>query len=1622
VDWFGDWNETAMFQVASEFTAKVDISDELAAATESGLMSDFTSHVSKSGAKSSEDAFLNLLSQSMVDVHKAVSDIAAMLLRKQGVSYYLTPRHFLDFIKHFLSLHAEKTAQIVDQQLHLNRGLDKLVQTEKEVAELKGSLREYEERLAVKSQAANEKLQQMMKEQREAEESKKASEEMSVIVDKQTLEVVSRREAATKELSTVEPLVAEAKDAVKEIKKKQLDELRALPNPPAAVQFCLQAVCTMLGKEKIAVDWEGIRKIIRDAEFIPSIVEFDTSQIDEKLRKKMDKFTSNELFEFETVNRGSKACGPLVKWVRAQLSYSSVLDRVAPLRAELSNLESQLDDLQQKQGVLNASIKTLEESINKYKEEYASLIAEAEHIKAEKQQVQVKTDRSTALLVSLSQERQRWESQTKGFARDLSTLVGDSLLAAAFMTYAGFFDEHYRQAFLMPKWAAALEKRFLPTRSSLSLVEMLSTPAQRLVWQSAGLPDDEVAVENAVMLQRFNRYPLVIDPSGQGLRFLMKSRSASAPGAGSSAVVKLSFLDGAFMASLEDAVRCGTTLIVEDVEHLDPVLNPVLNREVQKTGGRQLVRIGNREVDLSPSFNLFLVTRDPGARFSPDLSSRVTFVNFSLTPGSLVNQSLATVLRAERPEMEERRSGVLKAQGEFRVKLRQLEESLLSALAESSGNLLENDAVLRQLERIKQDATEVQLRVQETDSLMAEINQTSVVYNTFASAASKLFFAIQRLAEISPLYQFSLDSFNKIVRSVLDMPLSDDGPRGSTTRLSQLVRSLFRACFDRVRPSVLYDDALALAVRFAQIFCAECAASDSISDDAIDVLLRGSAAGVGKMVTSPKSPSQMGIRVRDALPNNVRDQISSSQLELLETVLSLPLFAQMAQSVVSHDEKVLDFLQQLLSADAAETVSMSASASVDEIRSAFSSLLLLKALRPDRLVFGAMRFISAVFGSEFLEATQIDVSSSLASAVQKGDPLSPLMLVSAPGYDPSGQIDDLASVSKKTDIVYVALGSSESLEAADRAVAGAIRAGQWVVLKNVHLALSWLETLEKRLHALDSSSSSSLGAVASRGPTSTTRVHENFRLFLTSEVHPGLPSSLLTRSFVLFFEPQAGVRAAVLQAYATAISPERSDRVPVERSRLHFLIAWLHAVIVGRLRYVPLGWTKAYEFNESDLRIALDVVDAWVDTVAKGRVNVRPDELPWGALRQLLIRSVYGGRMETSVDMKILDSLVSQYICIEAFREDYALVSGETPVSLPLQFTRRSQIMSWLHNLSATETPMWLGLHASAQTMLRANQGRVLISKLVLLQSLYEEEAAYDQVESDKKVKEEQVVALGGAQLLKAAQAWLSLLPPTSISQPTSSSALPDPLRRFFAREALVAQQTVTTVRSDLDLLSQALRGEVKLSNLVRALHKDLTADVIPGRWRLFRIPPGVGAASFVRSLKARCDQLQSLISASGQAAAELHLSLGSLFFPHAFLTAVQQSVAAAYATSLEAVRLRFVVQVKGSTPFESRLPCTFVIDGLEVQGGGVWDDSGYDSLRDTSGRSALPSATLQWTLSTEAADSDSKQGLEMPIYTDSSRTDLLYSIVLPSVGASSSESRSGFAQRAAAVVASSMM
>ena len=105
-------------------------------------------------------------------------------------------------------------------------------------------------------------------------------------------------------------------------------------------------------------------------------------------------------------------------------------------------------------------------------------------------------------------------------------------------------------------WTTHLERAAIQFRADLAKLEYLSTPEERIRWEAHSLPADDLCTENAIMLKRFNRYPLIIDPSGQATNFLLNEYQDRK-------ITKTSFLDDSFRKVLESALRFGNPLLVQ---------------------------------------------------------------------------------------------------------------------------------------------------------------------------------------------------------------------------------------------------------------------------------------------------------------------------------------------------------------------------------------------------------------------------------------------------------------------------------------------------------------------------------------------------------------------------------------------------------------------------------------------------------------------------------------------------------------------------------------------------------------------------------------------------------------------------------------------------------------------------------------------------------------------------------------------------------------------------------------------------------------------------------------------------------------------------------------------------
>ncbi|CAM9329733.1 unnamed protein product, partial [Phaeothamnion confervicola] len=261
-------------------------------------------------------------------------------------------------------------------------------------------------------------------------------------------------------------------------------------------------------------------------------------------------------------------------------------------------------------------------------------------------------------------------------------------------------------------------------------------------------------------------------------------------------------------------------------------------------------------------------------------------------------------------------------------------------------------------------------------------------------------------------------------------------------------------------------------------------------------------------------------------------------------------------------------------------------------------MCILRCLRRDKMTEVMQDFVMDVLGRRFVEPPPFDLRACYDDSVTT----TPLIFVLSTGTDPNKDLLQLAAdVGMSDRLRSIALGQGQGRIAA-RMLEQGITEGNWVLLQNCHLAISWMPELERLCEELD-----------------PTKVHPDFRLWLTSMPSQAFPTAVLQNGVKMTKEPPKGIRANLRSIYAKMDDAvvQRTSK-PAEFAKLLFGLCFFHAVVVERKRFGALGWNVPYEFNETDLDICTAQLEMYVD---------KYDVVPYQVLRQLTSAVNYGGRI-----------------------------------------------------------------------------------------------------------------------------------------------------------------------------------------------------------------------------------------------------------------------------------------------------------------------------------------------------------------------------------------------------------
>ncbi|XP_028177728.1 cytoplasmic dynein 2 heavy chain 1-like isoform X2 [Ostrinia furnacalis] len=494
------------------------------------------------------------------------------------------PCRYINFIKTYFNLVNRKKQALTQRQNMLSAGVEALRKARSEVATLQAEAAEQKAALAEKQESANRALEQIAATVRANTDQREEMHALKNNIETENEKLQIRKKEIETELASVEPVIAAARAAVGDIRPESLSEIRSLRAPPDVVRDVLEGVLRLMGIADTS--WHSMKNFLSKRGVKEDIRCMDASQISPEAAESVEKLlkTRGSSFEPATAKRASAACAPLAAWVRANLAYAAAAARVRPLQAQQARLHKNLVAAEEQLHALSSGLATVEERVAALQQQLGQHSRDAAALELSLSNATSTIAAATALIATLAQEYDAWETDLENISKEIVQLNSRSLLAAAYVVYLPDVTEQQARQQLK-KWGSLIGF----DDESFSVLNFLSTPEKQLKWEADGLPSDSSAIKNAVLIdqvlqaQRCGLTPLVIDPDGEAIAWLKNTLAESQCDFVSQHSEKL-------LTTVQYAVRLGRTLVITDVDGIHQSWAPLL----LGGGGLLLVSVGAR--------------------------------------------------------------------------------------------------------------------------------------------------------------------------------------------------------------------------------------------------------------------------------------------------------------------------------------------------------------------------------------------------------------------------------------------------------------------------------------------------------------------------------------------------------------------------------------------------------------------------------------------------------------------------------------------------------------------------------------------------------------------------------------------------------------------------------------------------------------------------------------------------------------------------------------------------------------------------------------------------------------------------------------------------------------------
>jgi len=617
-------------------------------------------------------------------------------------------------------------------------------------------------------------------------------------------------------------------------------------------------------------------------------------------------------------------------------------------------------------------------------------------------------------------------------------------------------------------------------------------------------------------------------------------------------------------------------------------------------------------------------------------------VNFIVVLQGLTDQLLGVVVMKEEPRLEEQKNELVVQVSKGKNRLVELESEILRLLAETKGSLLDDLSLIDTLQESKVISETVTEQVNIAEQTMVKIDAARENYRLAGSRSAVLFFVLNDLVTIDPMYQFALDSYTILFIQSIEKSADKKISVGSIEERTEDLNSFHALAVYRYACRALFErHKLLLSLHL----CSKIMQSLGVIDmkEYMFFLLGGQV-----LDRSTQSANPAPDWINQVCWDNITELDSS-----LDTFKGF-------QS--SFEQTLRDWKKWYSNGEPEkEALPGDWDGRLDQMQ----KLIIVRCIRPDRVPTAVSLYVATKLDPKFVEPPPLD----LEQIYEESTSVTPLLFVLTPGMDPMAQLKSLAN-SRHAQLQAVSLGQGQEVKAIALLNAAA-SGGFWAAIANCHLCIKWLPEMEKVL-----------SQIFEDGP------HKNFRVFLSSSPTPLFPIQLLQGSIKMTCEPPKGLKPNMVRLLQN-FSEEEFNRVHETQKyrKLFFSLVWFHSLLLERRKFKMLGWNIPYDFNDSDFDICENLIAMYLDE--------NPTEIPWEAIRYLIADANYGGRVTDAPDNRVLKAYAMEYFSVNALAPKFQL--STLPTYYIPEENSLSAYRSYAKELPLQDFPEAFGEHVNAE-------------------------------------------------------------------------------------------------------------------------------------------------------------------------------------------------------------------------------------------------------------------------------------------------------------------------------------